>query len=505
MKKIITLSFCFILAAIISFVLPSLFTAPKTTLDPLGSNRIIYQRVIETTEKPVDVIKAYYENKEIGVITNKDYLDKLNANYYHEVYESDFPNSKAGYVDDVYFKKESVFSVFENKDAEIFNFLRDNDLLAIKTNKFIFSVKGERYAEIYVNDSNDFYDGRNKFLKNFISEESLEIFNEGGVPAELQTIGYRETSISIKEDISQSEAFANPKYIINSMDEVFEYFCYGDNKNREYYEVQEGQTLEGVSYFNENMTPEILVMINPDRLSSPTQILEPGMILNVTYYTSPITVYVTKEHLQEEVIYPDNALVIYDETLDRGTEIQEVEEERGSKNVLYDEVYINGVMQPSLSKEKSETVTKEPVQGVIRTGSKQVSGYGTGIFRWPLDTFRVTCKMNCYFYQDHWHAGTDIQDPYNPYGECKAADNGIVEKKSYDNASGYYVLIDHQNGYKTWYGHLNVPAYVEEGEAVYKGQVIGQVGMSGRATGPHVHFEIWYGGAKLDACKILGC
>jgi murein DD-endopeptidase MepM/ murein hydrolase activator NlpD len=57
--------------------------------------------------------------------------------------------------------------------------------------------------------------------------------------------------------------------------------------------------------------------------------------------------------------------------------------------------------------------------------------------------------------------------------------------------SGYAwaVQIDHGNGYTTWYAHLK-NIYVRTGESVAKGQVIAQMGSTGRSTGPHVHFEL---------------
>lgn len=62
--------------------------------------------------------------------------------------------------------------------------------------------------------------------------------------------------------------------------------------------------------------------------------------------------------------------------------------------------------------------------------------------------------------------------------------------------SGYAwsIQIDHGNGYTTWYAHLK-NIYVRSGQAVAKGEVIGQMGSTGRSTGPHVHFEVRRGSA----------
>ena len=63
---------------------------------------------------------------------------------------------------------------------------------------------------------------------------------------------------------------------------------------------------------------------------------------------------------------------------------------------------------------------------------------------------------------------------------------------SYRYQDGNYVCINHNNGYYTCYAHMARQA-VKVNETVERGQVIGYVGNSGWATGPHLHFEVWIG------------
>ena len=72
-----------------------------------------------------------------------------------------------------------------------------------------------------------------------------------------------------------------------------------------------------------------------------------------------------------------------------------------------------------------------------------------------------------------------------------AADGTVIVAKSggWNGGYGSYVVIQHGNGSQTLYAHMSkVAAY--DGESVVQGQVIGYVGETGDATGPHVHFEI---------------
>ncbi|MCK9494969.1 MAG: M23 family metallopeptidase [Dehalococcoidia bacterium] len=67
---------------------------------------------------------------------------------------------------------------------------------------------------------------------------------------------------------------------------------------------------------------------------------------------------------------------------------------------------------------------------------------------------------------------------------------------------GYHVIIDHGNGYETLYGHLS-GFTVEPGQSVSAGEVVGYIGMTGRTTGPHVHFELRRNGVYQDPLGFL--
>jgi murein DD-endopeptidase MepM/ murein hydrolase activator NlpD len=65
----------------------------------------------------------------------------------------------------------------------------------------------------------------------------------------------------------------------------------------------------------------------------------------------------------------------------------------------------------------------------------------------------------------------------------------IAKQGGWNGGYGSYVVISHPNGSQTLYGHMS-NVYVYDGQEVVQGQVIGTLGKSGKATGPHVHFEI---------------
>jgi len=93
------------------------------------------------------------------------------------------------------------------------------------------------------------------------------------------------------------------------------------------------------------------------------------------------------------------------------------------------------------------------------------------------------------------HNGEDIAAPLGT--PVKATNDGIVKMVDEHFFSGKGVILDHGLGLFTMYFHLDTTA-VKEGERVKRGDVIGTVGQSGRATGPHLHWGAWLNGSRVN-------
>ena len=83
-----------------------------------------------------------------------------------------------------------------------------------------------------------------------------------------------------------------------------------------------------------------------------------------------------------------------------------------------------------------------------------------------------------------------------------AADGGVViavnaTKPNGGGGYGLYVKIDHGNGFQTMYAHCSA-VYVQKGQKVAQGDLLGLIGSTGRSTGPHLHFEIWKNGYRVN-------
>lgn len=99
-----------------------------------------------------------------------------------------------------------------------------------------------------------------------------------------------------------------------------------------------------------------------------------------------------------------------------------------------------------------------------------------------------------------FHSGTDFPGKLN--SAVFATAEGVVSRAGRFSAYGRLVELDHGFGFKTRYAHLNA-INVEVGDKVKFRQQVGQMGSTGRSTGPHLHYEIWYDGKVLDAERFF--
>lgn len=466
------------------------------------SQALFPQDVAQVNDQPVEVTKLYREEKLIGIIYDEARLQEMFDEVYENEYVKDFPDSKLGFVDDLMQVKELSYNIYEDRDNDIFEYIQDEGLFAIEVNEIKFS---NGYT-LFVKDLSDFNSARESFVKNFISDKAYNaIRNNENLPA-LVDYGTREIDLDVlveggkdKENIKISKGLASREEIKMDATEVLTYLSYGPEPKIETYIVQEYDSIEGVAYLN-GMTPNQITSINSDQIRDVEQALPEGMELKVSKFNSPFTVRVTNERMTSEPIYPDSTIYQSDPELKEGLQVVDVVEKNGAKDVVYEDVYENG--NPISSEEKSSKVTLEPVRSVVRYGTKVEPKIGSGRFRMPMNNARIICGWYCYA----GHQAIDVAAYGSGYGPIYAADRGVVVANGYNAGGwGYYVRINHGNGYQTLYGHMRGPGYQSVGSTVAKGENIGYVGMTGRTTAPHVHFEVISGGRKINPCTVMGC
>lgn len=146
---------------------------------------------------------------------------------------------------------------------------------------------------------------------------------------------------------------------------------------------------------------------------------------------------------------------------------------------------------------------KDNYDNFIKELEKQLKYLECRPDKWPVSG-RITSK---FAYRIHpisgkrqFHDGLDIANDSGT--KIVAAGSGIVTYSGWNGGYGRVIIISHGYGYKSVYAH-NRKNLVAVGERVKKGQVIAELGNTGRSTGPHLHFEVYYKGNKIDPLKIL--
>jgi len=122
-------------------------------------------------------------------------------------------------------------------------------------------------------------------------------------------------------------------------------------------------------------------------------------------------------------------------------------------------------------------------------------------FIWPVRG-RITSPygMRVLKGRKDFHAGIDISGPTG--NNIVAAENGRVSYAGYMRGYGNVIILSHDGGYSTVYGHNSIN-FVKTGQSIKKGVVIAKVGSTGNATGSHLHFEVRLNGKPINPLSYL--
>lgn len=246
-----------------------------------------------------------------------------------------------------------------------------------------------------------------------------------------------------------------------------------------------------------NMEPEDFQRLNPEVEDR----CEEGQILNVIENESYLPIQYVRE--METLSFLDyETIEVETSALNVGTRSILVKGERGEKRSNIEITYVDGIERST--KVVSSEITKEPVVEQVGVGtytarpaSTATQLYGTGQFGWPLDGGYISDT----FISDRNHQGLDIAAPEGT--DIYAAGEGVVVAAGWNSGGyGYFVMVDHLDGYQTVYAHMSA-VFAVEGQMVTRGQLIGAVGNTGRSYGDHLHFEVRYMGMCYDPADFI--
>ncbi|MBE6138601.1 MAG: M23 family metallopeptidase [Firmicutes bacterium] len=446
----------------------------------------------ERNNQPQTFYQVYLDGELIGNIDSQKALEKYINNtqsYIKEKYN----------VDEVYAPKGlEIKKIVSFKE----NIMNVEDIYQIIQEKRPFTIKGyeitvfseESKQAIYVIDERIYRTALEDSIKTFVGTEAYNAYiNNTQTP--IEDVGtyinnvYIENQMTIKEtNIPVDET------IYANSEDLTKYLLFGTTEQQKIYNVKLGDTLEQVA-FNHEINVEELLISNP-QFKNANALLYPGLQITIGILNPQIKITVEQE-VVEDVVDKYKTIEEIDETLNIGVTKVKRDGEDGLIRVNQYVKITNGTtvyVNP-----RSKVQLKPTVNKIVIKGGKVVHGVGSGSWVWPTESgWRITSnygyRINPITGMRELHGALDIAG--TGYGsEIYAANSGVVETRRKDKDAGNYIIINHNNGYWTQYNHMSrfhedvtVGAYVE------KGQVIGYVGMTGQATGPHLHFAVWYGG-----------
>ena len=259
------------------------------------------------------------------------------------------------------------------------------------------------------------------------------------------------------------------------------------------YVVKNNDTMWDIA-MSHNMSVDEIMEFNPEM----TDLIKEGDVLKLSKSEPILQVKVSYTETVEKAIPHDNEKV-NDSSLRKGLTKVVVQGTDGKKAVTQEVVMLNG-KKVAVNVIK-ENVLEEAVSGKIKVGTKIVSGVGSGRFSRPTyGTITARYGSGGSRWSSGRHTGLDFAAPTGT--PITAADSGRVTFAGWKGSYGYMVILNHGNGYETYYAHCS-RLLVSVGETVTKGEVIAKVGNTGNSTGSHCHFEVIYNGVSKNPENYL--
>ena len=460
----------------------------------------------KATPEPNNYYEVYLDDKAVGTIASKeeleDYIDE-NGAYYKNKFDVDKVYSPKG----LQIRKLTTYNGDVDSISEIYKKISKNESFTVRGYEFVIKkeiapdekTKAELTTQsVYVLDKDVFKKAVEILIRTFVGEDEYKAYIQD-TQVKIENTGEEIQNVYINEDITVKETDIPVDEVIYTDENILaNYLLYGKNQKAREYLVQAGDTIENVA-FNNKISPEE-VLISNSNLTSTTNLLYPGQKLQIIE-TNPQISVVEESYVVEDIESQYTTEERYDNNTAIGQDKVIQEGQNGLERVAQKVRKINGVI--NYVDPQGKTVLKEPVSKIILKGNKYIPDVGsTSSWGWPTDSgwtlsSGYVWRTNPVTGKRELHGGLDISG--TGYGsKIYATNNGRVKEASYHYSYGNHVIIDHNNGYLTLYAHMS-RINVKVGQVVARGDVIGYVGMTGTATGPHVHYEIWKG---CDYCRI---
>ena len=433
----------------------------------------------------------FYKNENLYLISSKDISDMRDYITTNDIYE---------YANEVFtpngIEIKKIYTYDNNLIGveEIYKNIISKKSCTISGYKFIIKNANEdsKDIEIYTIDKNVFEDAIDEMITIFVDDEKYQDYKNNN-QSEIASVGSIIENIYVNDDITyRAVNIPVEEKIYTSTKDLSAYLLYGDNFEEKTVQVKTGDSIESIAFENQISVQEFLIF-NPI-YTSRDNLLVAGTDVTISKVDPKIQIVVeTYEVTDKETDF--SVVEQYDETLTQGSIELAQDGEKGIERVSQNVKSINGEISYVDPVDK-ETI-KSSIPKIIKIGTKYVPNVGsTSSWGWPTNSGYTLSSYYGYrlavFGEGNFHSGIDIAG--TGYGSpIYASNNGVIEEMKNLGNSGYgkYIMINHNNGYYTLYGHMSgFASGISVGSTVSRGQTIGYVGSSGWATGPHLHYEI---------------
>ncbi|WP_285768079.1 M23 family metallopeptidase [Peribacillus sp. SI8-4] len=451
----------------------------------LAGNRVTAAGLPDTTT----IHHVYLDDEFVGSVLDEGKIEKIVADKVMEAQE-EYPDYTFDEESQLTFVPEEVFDQKVKEDQSVKEI---SNRLDIKAEAYAIDI--DRQTVAYVPSKDDAEEVVKKLTLLYVEEAEYEAYEsanneDGESAASLKEPGSRIMDIEFSRPVTFKKTLADPDEIM-TVDKTIALLEEG-KEEKVIYEAKEDDDLKSIAA-SHDMDAGQLLELNPGK--SEGKELKKGERLVVTERKPYVNVMVEREVFEEERI-PFEKKVQEDDGLPKGEVITEQAGKDGIEAFTYNVSETNG-------KKISETIVKKEITEKAKTeitkkGTKVIPSKGSGTYAWPADGGYISSKQG-----QRWgklHKGIDIARPSTR--TITAADHGIVE--SAENAGGYgnKITINHNNGYKTVYAHLD-SMEVKAGQKIEKGAKIGMMGSTGNSTGVHLHFEVYKNGSLVNPLNYI--
>ena len=202
----------------------------------------------------------------------------------------------------------------------------------------------------------------------------------------------------------------------------------------------------------------------------------------------------------------NNKNSVYVDTLQEAEEtVSKIKEEYANKldeiQISVDEIYTKNIEQTVEVASAIETARVEVQEAAIEVQKIKSATLDGVYFAVRPVSGTITSRFGANeSIRDHTHKGMDIAAPYGT--KIVAAAKGKITHSGWMGGYGNLIIITHENGIQTYYGHCS-KLYAKVGDEVEAGERIAAVGSTGFSTGNHLHFEIRKNGSQINPQKYL--